>query len=86
MNLNAHDLFVIAAASACVLVLLVVSFRLGHERAIDLFQGRTDALTERTRQLQERLADAERECDVLRDDMEQMEQAQRPAPARERAA
>lgn len=86
MNLNAHDLFLIAAAIGCASVLLTVAFQLGQERAITMFQARTDALTERSRQLQEHLADAKRECEVLRADMEQMEQAQRPAPARERAA
>ena len=86
MNLNAHDLFLIAAAIGCAGVLLTVAFQLGQERAITMFQARTDALTERTRQLQEHLADAKRECEVLRADMEQMEQARRPAPVRERAA
>lgn len=86
MDINAHQLFTLFAAIACGLVLLVVGFQFGREHAVEAFQARTDALTERTRQLQEHLADAKRECEVLRADMEQMEQAQRPAPARERAA
>jgi len=86
MNLTAHDLFLIAAAVACTGVLLTVAFQLGRERATSKYQARTDALTERTQQLMARLTDAERECEVLRADMEQIELAQRWAAEQERAA
>ena len=86
MTFNAHDLFIIAAGIACAGVLLTVAFQLGQDRAATMFQARTDALTERTRLLQQRLTDAERECEVLRADMEQMELTQRTAPAQELAA
>lgn len=78
MTFNAHDIFMIAAGIACAGVLLTVAFQLGQDRA--------DALTERNRQLQEHLSDAERECEVLRADMEQIELAQRFASEQERAA
>ena len=73
MDINAHQLFTLFAAIACGLVLLVVGFQFGRERAVEAFQARTDALTERTRLLADRLADAERECEVLREDMEHLE-------------
>lgn len=73
MELTVFQLYVLTAATASAAILLIIGFQAGRIRAVEQFQARTEALTERTQQLQQHLTDAERECAALRSDMEQLE-------------
>lgn len=73
MELTVFQLYVVTAATASAAILLIIGFQAGRIRAVEQFQARTEALTERTQQLQQHLTDAERECAALRSDMERVE-------------